>query len=91
MRNNGWSARRVAALWGIAALVLSGVTIGGNLLLQDAGDSPLGLIRAVAAGAVVASLVTELFPQAHRDGDDLTGIASACGLVCAAVLSRSAG
>ncbi|MEQ8292702.1 MAG: zinc transporter [Roseovarius sp.] len=90
MRERGWSGRRVALIWGIAALILSGVTIGGNLLLQEAGDGPLGLIRAVAAGAVVASLVTELFPQAHRDGDDLTGVASACGVICAAVLSRAA-
>ncbi|MEQ8899362.1 MAG: zinc transporter [Roseovarius sp.] len=91
MRDNGWSGRRVAVIWAVAALILSGVTIGGNLLLQDAGEGPLGLIRAVAAGAVVASLVTELFPQAHRESDDFTGIASACGVICAALLSRAAG
>ncbi len=86
MRAKGWRTRRVLGLWTGAALVLSGVTVAGNLFLDGASGQSLGLIRAFAAGAVVSSLVTELFPQAHRDGDDLTGVASAIGVICAAWL-----
>ncbi|AKP00162.1 putative divalent heavy-metal cations transporter (plasmid) [Marinovum algicola DG 898] len=88
MRARGWSDRRILTLWVGAALILSAVTIAGRSLLAGADDATLGLIRAFAAGAIIAALVTELFPQAYRDDDDLTGVSSALGVICAALLSQ---
>lgn len=88
MRAKGWSKPRIMAIWGATAVLLSAVTLGGLWLLGDAEQATLGLIRAFAAGAITAALVTELFPEAYRGDDDLTGVTSACGVVAAALLSQ---
>lgn len=83
-----WSRRNVMALWSGTALVLSGCTLAGRWALTDVQPETLSLISAFAGGAVIASLVTEIFPQAHREDDDLTGLSSALGVICATMLSR---
>ncbi|WP_323764759.1 zinc transporter [Marinovum sp.] len=88
MAASGWSNRKILSIWSCAALLLSAVTLAGNLLLDGAGAETLGLIRAFTAGAITAALVTELFPEAYRGDDDLTGVSSALGVVGAALLSQ---
>lgn len=85
---NGWSKLRIMLYWGAAAIGLSSVTVAGKVFLADVDATTINLILSFAAGAVIASLVTEIFPQAYRRGYVLTGAASAFGVVCAAMLSN---
>lgn len=77
-------------LWCGVAVLLSGAALGGTLFLRDAGEDTLGLIRRFAAGAVVASLSTEVFPKAFREERTLSEIAAAVGLIAAVGLGRLA-
>jgi ZIP family zinc transporter len=84
----GRSRARVMALWTATAVLLSVAALVGNLALDDVPSSALGLIRCFAAGAVVASLSTEVFPKAFREARYETGVATAAGLVLAIALDQ---
>jgi len=90
MRNSGLAHGRILLLWlGVAGL-LAGAAIGGNLLLVGANEHLLAVIRCFAAGAVVASLATEVFPRAFREDRHWAGIATALGVILAVGLGEFA-
>ena len=91
MTGNGWGKGKVVALWAATALLLSLSAVAGNLLLAGVGEGTLAIIRSVAAGAVVASLATEVFPQGFRDDHHWAGIATALGLLLALALGELGG
>ena len=86
-RSNG----RIVAIWAVTAAVLSAAAIAGNLLLAKVSPEWLAFIRCFAAGAVVASLATEVFPTAFRKDHHLAGVATALGLVLAFLLGELGG
>jgi ZIP family zinc transporter len=91
MRDAGMKPRHAMILWTLIAVLLAGATIAGNLYLTDLHPEPLAAIRCLAAGAVVSSLATEVFPQAFKDDHQLSGIAVALGLVLAVMLGEVGG
>ena len=90
MHGDGMSKARTFGLWSVAALLLAGSAIVGNLLLRSAPEEMLALIRSFAAGAVIASLGTEVFPQAYREDHLVAGFATALGFVLAYSLTALA-
>ena len=91
MAQGGQSKLRVFALWAATATLLSVAALAGNLLLEGASEEWLALIRCFAAGAVIASLATEVFPQAFRDDRHWAGIATALGVILALLLGELGG
>lgn len=88
MVENGWSRRQTLAIWTGAAVALSLAAFGGYCLAGFASQSVLAVLKCIAAGAVVASLAIEVFPQAFREDSRGVGIAVALGLVLAYSLTR---
>lgn len=91
MREDGWSKGKVLALWAGTAALLSAAALAGNVLLEGASENQLGAIRCFAAGAVIASLAIEVFPQAFKEDDYWAGIATAIGAVLAFLLGSLSG
>ncbi|MFW2349806.1 MAG: ZIP family metal transporter [Qipengyuania sp.] len=91
MTENGRSKGKVMALWAGTAIILSAAAIIGNLALEGVGEGTLAVIRCFAAGAVVASLATEVFPQAFREDQRWAGIATALGVILAFSLGSLSG
>lgn len=91
MADSGRSKRNIMLLWAATALLLSGAAIIGNVALAGMGEHGLSAIRCFAAGAVVASLATEIFPKAYREDHHLAGIATALGVALAFALGSLAG
>lgn len=91
MAEGGQSRIRILGLWAATAALLSIAAIGGNILLEGANEHLLALIRCFAAGAVVASLATEVFPQAYREDRHWAGVATAAGVILAFLLGSLAG
>lgn len=87
MKDNGQSKGKILALWAGTAALLSVAAIIGNLALEGVPEHILGIIRCLAAGAVVASLATEVFPKAYQEDHHLSGIATVLGLVLAYLLA----
>ena len=86
MASTGQDRAKIFALWAAAAVLLSAAAIVGNIVLEGASPGLLAATRCFAAGAVVASLATEVFPKAYRKGHHLAGVATALGLVLAILL-----
>lgn len=89
--NQGLSKGKVVAIWAGTAAILSLAAIVGNLAFAGVSEHVLGFVRCVAAGAVVASLATEVFPQAYKDDSHTAGIATALGVLLALGLSQWGG
>ncbi|WP_294076198.1 zinc transporter [Sphingomonas sp.] len=88
MAKAGRSKGAVMLLWTATAVLLSIAAIVGNVALAGVDPGVLAVIRCFAAGAVVASLATEVFPKAYREDHHLAGIATALGLVLAFLLGE---
>jgi len=82
---------QVIGLWAATAVLLSAAAIAGNLLLGGIDKTYLAALRCVAAGAVIASLATAVFPKAYREGSYSAGIATAIGLLLALALGELGG
>lgn len=88
MAGQGMGRMKVLALWTATAVVLSAAAIIGNLTLSPMQQTPLALIQGFAAGAVVASLSTEVFPKAYKEDREWAGIAVAIGVAMAFALNQ---
>lgn len=91
MAEGGRSNGKIMLLWIGTALLVSAAAIVGNLALAGVGEGTLAVIRCFAAGAVVASLATEVFPQAFREDRHWAGVATALGVILAFSLGSLAG
>ncbi|WP_375280146.1 ZIP family metal transporter [Pseudooctadecabacter sp.] len=91
MRKSGLSKIKTLGIWTATAAMLAAAAWAGNAFLQDVPPEILALIRAFAAGAVVASLATEVFPKAYRQDSNQTGIAVTLGLILAFCLGTLGG
>ncbi|MGP5514207.1 ZIP family metal transporter [Psychrobacter alimentarius] len=91
MRKAGNSHKKILMLWIGAAILLSLAAILGKMLLADVDKSILSAINCFAAGAVIASLATEVFPTAFKRDNHWAGISAAIGLIMALGLSQLGG
>lgn len=91
MSDAGRAKGRIMLLWAGTAVLLSVAAIIGNVVLDGVSEHWLAAIRCFAAGAVVASLATEVFPKAYREDHHLAGLATALGVMLAFGLGSLAG
>ncbi|PKG88314.1 zinc transporter [Psychrobacter sp. Sarcosine-02u-2] len=91
MRRNGASNKKVLMLWIGAAILLSLAAILGKVLLKNVDDAIISAINCFAAGAVIASLATEVFPTAFKRSNHWAGISATVGLILALALNQLGG
>ena len=90
MVGNGLSKGKALGLWAMTALILSAAAIVGNFALEGVSPHVLAATRCFAAGAVVASLATEVFPKAYKEDRHMAGVATAIGVILAVFLGELA-
>jgi ZIP family zinc transporter len=88
MCGRGLSPLRIFLIWAATAGILAVAALVGNFALEEAGPHVLASFRCTAAGAVVASLATEVFPKAYQDDHHWAGVATVLGFVLAILLSQ---
>lgn len=86
MRNQGRSRGSVIALWAGATVLLAAAVVLGRLAFAGATPQQLALPLAFAGGAVLASLIDTLAPEAFREGGPSVALASAAGFFTAFLL-----
>src|SRR5699024_7200370 len=91
MRRNGASNKKVLMLWIGAAILLSLAAILGKVLLKNVDDAIISAINCFAAGAVIASLATEVFRTAFKRSNHWAGISTTVGLILALALNQLGG
>lgn len=90
MAAKGHAKAKILALWAATAALLSAAALLGNGLLAGASEHQLAAIRSFAAGAVIASLATEVFPKAFKEDRHWAGVATALGAILAFALGSLA-
>lgn len=88
MKDDGRSDATILRVWTAVAVLLSLSALAGLWLLGDAAPEPIAAIQSFSAGAILASLSTEVFPKAGRRNPHLSGIAVAFGLAAALALQQ---
>ena len=91
MAEDGNSKAKVMLLWTGTAVLLSHAALGGRFFLAGVDETVLAFISCFAAGAVVASLATEVFPKAYGENKHLAGVATALGVILAFGLGELGG
>ncbi|MBO1530364.1 zinc transporter [Psychrobacter sp. F1192] len=88
MREDGASNKKILMLWAGAAVLLSLAAILGKVLLKNIDEEIISAINCFAAGAVIASLATEVFPTAYKRSNHWAGISTTIGLLLALGLNQ---
>lgn len=87
MCEQGRSRREVIGLWAGATALLAAAVVVGRLVFAGATPMQLALPLAFAGGAVLASVIDTLAPEAFSSGGPFIALASAAGFFTAFVLS----
>lgn len=77
----GKSPMYAVGIWTVAAVLLTLSVVAGNTLFSGVSQTTLAVVRTFAGGAVVASLATEIMPEAYSEGGNAVGFATALGFV----------
>lgn len=88
MHRHNVPQRKILLLWSAVAVLLTLSGLTGYVMFQNLPPFPLAMIHGFAAGAVLSSLATEVFPAAYRDNAHDAGIAVAIGVILALVLGH---
>lgn len=88
MRQGGRSRKFAIGAWMATALLLTLMVIVGNTLFATLSDTPLAFARAVAAGAVLASLAEALMPQAYSEGGKIVALATTAGFLLTFLITQ---
>lgn len=86
MRAQGRSRRAIIGLWAAATVLLAAAVVAGRLVFAGATPQQLALPLSFAGGAVLASVVDTLAPEAFGDGGPVVALATAAGFFTAFVL-----
>lgn len=87
MRDRGQSRPGIIALWAGATLLLAAAVVVGRLAFAGASPQQLALPLAFAGGAVLASVIDTLAPEAFGQGGPFVALASVAGFFTAFMLS----
>lgn len=87
MREQGWSRGKVIGLWAGATVLLAAAVVLGRLAFAGATPMQLALPLAFAGGAVLASVIDTLAPEAFSNGGPSVALASAAGFFTTFMLS----
>lgn len=87
MLETGRSPRFVVAVWCGATALLAASVFAGRYLFAGVGDQNLAYPLAFAGGAVLASVIDTLAPEAFSEGGPTIALASAAGFLTGFLLS----
>ncbi len=87
MRERGRSRRSIVVLWAGASVLLAVAVLVGRFAFAGAQPETLALPLAFAGGAVLASVIDTLAPEAYGRGGPFVALASAAGFFTAFELS----
>ena len=88
MVEDGRSGRFAIATWLGAGLLLAAAVVLGTAVTSNIGEGALSVVLAFAGGAVLASLVDTVMPEAYRDGGPLVAFATVAGFLVSFLLGE---
>jgi ZIP family zinc transporter len=83
LRNSGWSAGRICALWSAIVLASGVAAAAGFALLDQASPDMVAFVLSFAAGAVLTMLATSMMPEAYEHAGRSVGLVTVLGFIVA--------
>lgn len=87
MKDRNRSSRFIVGVWSAAAIILAVAVVAGRHIFAGATPQALSYPLAFAAGAVLASVIDTLAPEAFREGGPVIALSSAAGFIVGYLLS----
>ena len=88
LADDGQPRGRILAIWTVVAIACAASAGIGFAILGGMSPTPVAVIQAFAAGAILAMLADTMFPEAFANGGDLVGLATVLGFAMAFFLSK---
>jgi zinc transporter, ZIP family len=88
LRKEGMSKNKIILMWAIVGILTALATLLSYLFLHDINPNILGIIEALAAGAILAMLADSMMPEAYEEGGYAIAILTILGFITAFVISR---
>jgi ZIP family zinc transporter len=86
--NKGRSKKFAIGIWVVTAVLLTAAVVIGNAVFAGVDKDVLAFIRAFAGGAVLASVVDTIMPQAYEEGSAYVAFATAAGFLMTFVITH---
>jgi len=87
MKEQGYSATRIIAMW-TSLMLFTGIGAWlGNIFFEAANPETFSLVQGVAAGAMLTVIAETMLPEAHNRGGGITGLATLLGFLVAIYFS----
>lgn len=88
LRKENFTKRHIFITWISAGLLIALTTILSYLFLHNLNPNTIGIIEALAAGAILAMLADSMMPEAYEEGGFLVCLLTIFGFLVAFVMSR---
>ena len=88
LRKEGMSKNKILLMWASVGLLTALTTLLSYFFLHDINPNTLGILEALAAGAILAMLADSMMPEAYEEGGYAIAILTILGFITAFVISR---
>jgi zinc transporter, ZIP family len=88
LKKEGFSKKYIFAIWISVGIIVFLATVLSYFFLRNLDSNTLGILEALAAGAILAMLADSMMPEAYEDGGYLIGILTIFGFLLSFVMSR---
>ena len=80
LRKGGFSKKKILMMWLLVLVASALSSLAGYVFLDHASDSMKAILRAFAAGGIIAMIASTMAPEAYEKGGPIVGFITACGI-----------
>ena len=88
LKKEGFSRSKILFIWISVGVFMALATVLSFLFLHNLNPNTIGILEALAAGAILAMLADSMIPEAYKEGGYAIGMLTVLGFLVAFILSR---
>lgn len=88
LRKEGFSRRQILLMWISVGVLMALATFLSFLFLHNLNPNTIGILEALAAGAILAMLADSMMPEAYKEGGYAIGTLTIFGFLVAFIMSH---
>ncbi len=88
LKKEGFSRSKILFMWISVGVSMALATVLSFLFLHNLDPNIIGILEALAAGAILAMLTDSMMPEAYKEGGYAIGMLTILGFLVAFVMSR---
>lgn len=88
LKREGFSRGKILSIWISVGFSMALATVLSFLFLYNLNPNTIGILEALAAGAILAMLTDSMMPEAYKEGGYAIGTLTILGFLVAFIMSR---